>query len=158
MSQAKCVVAQTEVSAIFTFSTGSVITANYEQFPESIKAKFLAYGIRQKLQDSYASKKDAKEAEEALQAQLDRLYAGEWTQSRASGTGSQTTKLVLALINITGKTQAEVDALVDGLSDEQVKALRNRPVVAAELAKMRAEELAKAAAESIANGDNGLGL
>jgi|SRR6478736_1197487 len=158
MSQAKCAVTQTPNSAVFTFSTGSVVTAEYDKFSDEIKAKFLAYGVRQKLQDSYASKKDPKEAEEALIAQLERIYAGEWTQGRAAGTGGNTTKLVLALINITGKAQTEVEALLEALSEEQIKALRNKPVVAAELAKMRAEELAKAAQASIEAGDSGLGI
>lgn len=156
---AKCNVTAISLMALaFTFAHGSVVEVNNSDFSEETLAKFLQYGIKQKLQDSYSGQKDSKEAEEALKALIERLKNGEWTAARASsGSASGVTKLVTAVVNLSGKTVAEVQAIIDALDDAQIKALKARPTVAAELARMKAEELAaKVAAQVAEGGEQGL--
>lgn len=156
---AKATVLATAITTLaFTFSHGSVVEINNGDFSEETLAKFLQYGIKQKLQDSYSGVKDSAEAEKNLLALVERLKNGEWTASRVAGTSSQTTKLISVVATISGKSIAEVTALIEALDDAQIKALKARPQVAAELARLRAEELAaKVAASAGTEGADALG-
>lgn len=156
---AKCSVSQQDTKLSFAFAHGGSTNVDLTTFNPDIIQRFAIYGMRQKLQDSYSGQKEPEKAQAALEALLTRLQAGEWTATqRASGGTSATTKLVQAIHNLNpGKSIEELQTLVDALDDAQLKALRARPAVAAELARMRAEELAAKASEASGEIDGLLG-
>lgn len=73
-----------------TFNDGTVVVASLadikEEHREAMIAKFLAYGLKQKLDDSMAGAEDTKEAIEELTSTWDSIVQGGWT-SRVPGEG-----------------------------------------------------------------------
>jgi alpha-N-acetylglucosamine transferase len=132
---------------VFTFAHGGVVTVNASTLPQTIQDNLFTYGLRQKLQDAYSSKKDPAEAQKALESLVERLTAGDWNAARQAGTAGSTTKLAQALFNVLAaagqaKTLEEVQIVLKDLDEGQIKGLKAKPAIAAELAKIRAEELA----------------
>lgn len=125
------------------------------------------HGASQKIGDSYAGV--AKEAKELNTTALDlakanvrdtiaQIYKGEW-RVNAGGGGPRVNDLAIAISRVTGEALEGEDgtiAYVAAMSDEDKKATRKKPKIAAALAQIAAEkaaERAKKLAEAAAKED-----
>jgi len=132
----------------FAFSNGSTATVSPENFSPEIQTQLMAYGISQKLGDSYAGSEGPDEAQAAFQSTLDQLAAGEWKVRRASG-APRVTQLAEALAAVTGQELAVCQEKIAGMDDDQRKGLRAHPQVAAKLAEIKAQKAQAAAAKAL---------
>lgn len=145
------------LSIVFKFDDGTEETFDSSRVNDDIKARAMMHGFSQKIGDSYAGAASAENplayAKQAVRETIATLYANEWKAPRGEG-GPRVTDLAVAVSRVTGKSIEDVVALIEGLSDEDKKALRAKPKVKAALAAIsqekataRAAKLAAAAAE-----------
>lgn len=141
-------------SAEFKFGNGTVVSVNVNDFDEEIKFNLMMHGLMQKIGDSFAGAKgDYAIGVGSAEKVIAQLQAGQWTASRASGEAKpKTGELVTALANLKGLEPEVVAVAVEKATDEQRKAWRKHPAIAAEIARMRAEKAAKRAAEATTEG------
>lgn len=139
---------------VLGFPSGEAMTIKMSDFPEEIVHQLAFHGLSQKATDATAGK-SAEESEERVRAVIDALQAGNWTV-RGSGTGSggtgRITQLVEAVARIKGIPVEDAKAAVDGLEDEQKKALQKSPTVKAMIMTIKQERLA--AEQEKAEGDD----
>lgn len=138
----------------FTFSDGTVITADIGSLSAEIQLQLMMHGASQKLGDSYASAKgNVSEGVASLQKTIETLQSGSWTAGRADGeTKPRTTELAEALARIKGIDIAAAQAAVEAADEEKRKTLRSHPKVKAVIAAIRAEKAARKA-EKAEDGD-----
>lgn len=146
----------TDTGVDIQFESGQQVSVQLTLLPDDILHRLALHGLSQKLGDSYAGA-EPDEAYELAQVVADRLMAGEWTQARSS-TGPGTARasmLVEALASATGKDIEQALAVVFGMDEDQRKALKKHPAIAAELARLTAERAvakAKKAQAAVADG------
>jgi hypothetical protein len=132
----------------FTFAHGEVITVNLADLPENIVTNLVLHGISQKVGDSYAGCKTPEEAHEKAATLVERLNAGDWKTVRASGGGAKRSSMLLeAMVAATGKDEDECRAVLDGMDEDQQKALKDHPAIKAQMASIRAKRQAEKAAK-----------
>lgn len=134
---------ETESQLAFKFGNGTVVSIDLNELSEDISGQLLVHGLTQKGRDSFASAKgDFTFAIAQLEKTFDHLRDGQWNASRASG-GDGTpriSELAEAIANIKKLDLATVQTAVAGAEDEQRKAWRKNPSVAAEILRIRAKK------------------
>lgn len=131
------------------------VAVSLADLSEDVIRQAALHGLSQKLGDVVAAKECVGDTALAMiKSVVDSLYAGKWGAERASGTGGGKMALyVEAISRLQGVPVEQVAATLEGLSDEQQKAIRGMPAVKAMVDVIKAEK-ARVVLES---GDNGLG-
>ncbi|SRR5258708_2325845 len=133
----------------FKFANGQSLVAKASEIKGDVLTRVILNGIAQKVGDSYAGADSAGEAYHSAHSTWSRLVSGEWNEK---GEGApQTSMLAEAYVVIaakakklnksTGKpfTVDEVRPLLAEYTEAQRKSLRERPDIAAEMARIAAE-------------------
>lgn len=129
---------------------GPDVTLDPTKLSDDVKDHALLHGLVQRGRDSYAGADNTADAREKLGAVLETLASGEWSR-RGEGGGAQTTQLMQAVANVTGKDIDTVRERFKTLTEAQKKALRKDARIALALEKIKAaaaRERMKALAES----------
>lgn len=133
-------------TASFTINGAEEISVSLDEFPQGIVTQLALHGLLQKAGDATAGcKGDAAAASEAIRTVLDNLRQGRWGAVRESEGKPRVAELALAIARVTGMDVASVSQRVSTASDEQRKAWREFPEVAAAIAQIRAEKAAERA-------------
>jgi len=142
--------------AEFKFGDGTVLTVDVNALDEAVKYNLMMHGLMQKVGDSFAGAKgNYTVGIAAAEKVIEQLQSGQWTASRASGeTKPKTGELVVALANLKGLDPAVVAVAVEKATDDQRKAWRKHPAIAAEIARIRAEKAAERAAKAATEGND----
>jgi len=139
-----------------SFSDATSLLVDPAELSDEIRGELMFLGLQNKLRDSWASAKgDVEFAKGAANKTLDNLKNGLWTASRASGPAvKKTTELVQAIANLKKLETAQVQAIVDGATEDQIAAWRKNAQVKAEILRIRAEA-ARIRAEKAQGDDTG---
>lgn len=142
----------------FKFGNGEVVSLDVSTLDENIQNELMMHGALQKIGDSYAGAAgDYAFAIGNAKKVIDNLNAGNWKAAREAGESKpKTGELAAAVARIKGIELDVAAGLVEGLSDEQRKALRAKAAVKAAIAAIRAEKAAEKAAKT--TDDDGLGI
>lgn len=134
----------------FTFGNGTKLELDVSTLDETIQIELMLHGALQKIGDSYAGAAgDYDFAIGNARKVIDNLIAGNWKAAREGGEAKpKTGELAEAIARIKGIEVAQAAELVNGLSDEQRKAVRGKDAVKAEIAKIRFEKAQKKAANA----------
>lgn len=133
----------------FDFENGKTASFDLGAVSPEILRRLALHGASQKIGDSYAgageSADPAAYAEAAVTETIAQLVAGDW---RVTGTGGpRVSDLAAALSRMNGETIEAVTEKLAKATEEQKKALRKHPQVAAILAAIKAENAAKRASK-----------
>ena len=132
-----------------TFLGGGVFVVDVATLSPEIRHYATLHGLKAKLVDAAAiarnldTGKSATVADklEAVQEVFDRITStnGSWNKVRGTGEGAATSNglLLRALVALTGKQAATIKADLESSSDDEKKALRNMPKIAAKMAELR---------------------
>lgn len=152
MAAAKCkkVIREDGRGIDFNFINGHVLEVIVDDMPQDIKSHLMLHGASQKVGDSFAGAETVEECIEAATAVFEQLRAGQWKAQRESTGGSapRSSQLVEALVAITGKSAADINAMLDSKTEDERKAIRKHPQVAAQLAAIAAQRAADRAAKA----------
>ena len=136
-------------SLVLTFASGDVLTVDHTKLSGAIIDAAILHGLKQKLVDAAAISRNpdtgasatAQDKFDAVKEVYDRITSpdGTWNKIRGDGTGSGqgTGLLVRALMALSNKNEDETRALLEACSDDEVKALRGSPKVAAKIAELK---------------------
>ena len=103
--------AENEVSVRFDFRNGETRTFTV---PDSLLLKFAGHGASQKIGDETAGESEVDDMVEAVDSIMSRLENGEWGAERAAGGGfSGAGTVVRALMEVSGKSKAEIQAWIE---------------------------------------------
>lgn len=103
----------TPVAVRFEFRNGEV--RRFDVTNSALIYELAAHGAKQKIGDQTAGEDDVDDMVVAVDAMLDRLNAGKWDAERKAGDGFSGASLVIrAIMEATGKSQADVKAFLDG--------------------------------------------
>lgn len=101
-----------------TFTNGTTVTCAIDAIPESVKgamvARFLQYGLKQKLDDSMAGAETVEEAIEELTSTWDAIVAGNWT-IRIPGEGVEGGLFARAYAEFHGLSLSDAKAKIQAL-------------------------------------------
>lgn len=123
------------------FSNGQTRTFN---MPESLRNRFAAHGIEQKLGDAIAGETDVDDAVVSMDDLITRLTNGEWAAARASGGFTGTSVLIRALVEASGKTPEAIKSWLENKTQAEKLALRRTEKLAPIVQRLEAEKGAKA--------------
>lgn len=157
MATAKCkkVVREDGTGIDFTFINGHVLQVNLNDIPEEIRESLILHGLSQKIGDSYAGADTVEDCITSASDVYEQLKAGQWKSVRESTGGApKSNQLVEAIMAITGRTSEEVNKMLDSKSDEERKAIRKDPRVAAQLAIISAQRAQERANKAQADAQN----
>lgn len=137
----------------FKFGNGKELTLDVSTLDESIQTELMLHGALQKIGDSYAGAAgDFDFAIGNATKVIDNLVAGNWKAAREGGEAKpKTGELAEAIARIKQIEVAAAAEIVNGLSDEQRKAIRAKDAVKAAIAAIRYE---KAQAKAAKSGDD----
>lgn len=150
-------VSETKTPAISATVSGSVITVTASNgrffsidataLSEENRMAAIMQGLRKKLVDPAAMSRNP---DTGASATIDDKFdaceevglriknGGEWNKTRGDGTGPVKGGMLLrALMALFGKSEEETRTLLDGCTDEEVKALRDSPKVQAKIAEFK---------------------
>lgn len=144
----------------FKFGNGESLSLDVSTLDESIQTELMLHGALQKIGDSYAGAAgDYAFAIANAKKVIDNLLSGNWKAAREGGTAApRTGELAEAIARIKNLSVEDAQALVDGLSDEQRKAVRAKDAVKAVIAQIRYEKAAAKAAKAQTEGKDDLGF
>lgn len=134
---------------------GLKIVCGLDDIPERLHNMLALHGLKQKIGDAasgHSKTNDYSGGFSAMQGVVDNLMNGLWNAKGGTGTGD----LVQAIANLKKIDTEEAQALVEGLDDEQLKAVQGKPAVKAEILRIKAERAAAVAAASDDDGDIGV--
>jgi len=137
-----------------SFSDEQNMTVNLSDLPPEIVTHLALHGLSQKLGDAYSGEKDVAVARGKAEAVAKRLVNGDWKAVREGG-GGRITDLAHALATVTGRTIEEAVGVIEGMTKEAKKDLRNHAQIKAELARITAERAAEAAERAKADAESG---
>ena len=131
-----------------TFASGEILTVDSYNLSKQITDAAILHGLKQKLVDAAAIGRNPdtgasatpEDKFNAVKEIYDRITSpdGTWNKIRGDGTGSNGGGLLLrAMASLTGKTMEETQDILDGCSDDEIKALRATPKVQAKMAEFR---------------------
>jgi len=129
-----------EVVIRLDFVNGETRTHN---IVPALMLKFAAHGAEQKFGDEIAGVEDVEDCVLAIDTLMDRLESGEWNIKRDSQGMSGTSVLAKALIQMTGKTVAEIREFLGTKSHAEKSALRNNAKLAPIIAVLEAGKTKK---------------
>lgn len=142
---------EADQSIVATLGDGSKLTFSYSALPDPMKIACGMHGMEQKIFDSIAGMTKAGETQEAITAELKRVYdnllAEEWTGKRGSSEVSLTL-LAEAISRVLNKPLEAVTAFLGTMATEQVKALRGDANIKAAIDQIKAERSAAKAASA----------
>ena len=118
--------------------------------PPVLVNQFAAHGASQKLGDAIAGIDKIEDAILSVDTLMDAFNAGKWSTGReASGTSvAGSSVLARALIEVSGKSAADVRAMLAGLDAKQKAALKLSDKLRPVAARIEAEDAAKKAEKS----------
>jgi hypothetical protein len=131
------------------FQHGKELIVDMRSLSPTIAQAAIMHGLKQKLVDAAAIARNpdtgaSATIDDKFQAVLE-VYeritspTGTWNKVRGDGTGTGGTGLLVrALMAIFGKDEDSIRVQLDDCSDEEVKALRSSPKVAAKMAELKA--------------------
>lgn len=141
---------------LFTFSDDSTETFDIANVSEGMLFRLALHGAGQKIGDSYAGAAGADDAlayaKAATKETIAQLYAKDkggldtWRVGGGGG-GPRVNELAAAIARATGMDLDEAVATVAEMDDDDKKAYRKKPKIAAALAAIAAEKAAKRAQE-----------
>lgn len=131
-----------------TFANGKTLIVDAAKLSDRIHLDAMMHGLKQKLVDAAAIARNpdtgaSATVEDKINAVCEvyeRITApdGTWNKQRGDGTGPATGGMLLrAMAALTGKTLTETQEVLDSLSDDEVKALRNAPKIKAKMEEFR---------------------
>jgi hypothetical protein len=126
----------------FTLGNGKVVTCAPEGMSSAIQTAAMYHGFNQKIRDSaagFSKDSDYSGAFRAMQSTLETLESGLWN---AKGGASGESDLAQAVANLKGIELEKAAAAIAGLDEDQLKTLRGKASVKAELLKIKAERAA----------------
>lgn len=129
----------------FTLGNGKVVSCQPDAMSPDIQRAAMFHGFNQKIRDSaagFSKDGDFAGAFRAMQTTLDTLVSGLWN---AKGGASGESDLAQCIANLKGLTLEKAAGIIGGLDEDQLKALRGKPSVKAELLRIKAERAAKVA-------------
>lgn len=132
----------------FTLGNGKVVTCKPKSMPEAIQTAACWHGFNQKIRDSaagFSKDSDYAGAYRAMQSTLETLESGLWN---AKGGASGESDLAQAVANLKEITLEKAAAAIAGLDEDQLKTLRGKASVKAELLRIKAERAATIAEAS----------
>lgn len=139
----------------FAHDTANPLVLDANRLSPEIQHAAMMHGLKQKLVDAAAISRNpdtgrsatSADKESAVREVYERLQAGQWNKTREGGAGATGGLLVAALIRIYEgrKTDAEIRAYVEGLSEKEQAAIRATARVAPVIAAIKAERDAKKA-------------
>lgn len=138
----------------FVLGNNLTVVARPDELAAEMKDAAMFHGINQKVRDSaagFSKDSDYSGAFRAMQTVVDNLTNGLWNAKGGTGTGD----LVQAIANLKKIEVDAAQALVDGLDEEQLKAVQGKPAIKAEILRIKAERAAKLAT---AADDDDLGI
>ncbi len=104
-----------QVAVRFDFRNGETRTFT---LPQSLLLQAAGHGTSQKIGDETAGEDKVEDMVLAVDDIIDRLSRGEWTKARAEGDSFSGASLVIrALMNVTGKSQVDIKAFLQGKLD-----------------------------------------
>lgn len=111
--------------------------------PESLRNRFAAHGVEQKLGDAIAGETDVDDAVIAMDDLIARLTNGDWTVARASGGFTGSSVLIRALVEASGKTPEAIKEWLANKTQAEKLALRRTEKLQPIVARLEAEKGAK---------------
>ncbi len=150
MAKAKVCTKKTNAdgSVTFTFANEETRVVNPSEYPKDIIDHATSHGFSQKLGDTFAGAGNESDpvayAINQFDALNDGLKKGDWS-TRTPGGEPRTTLLVEACAEIRDVTVDEMREFINGLSDDDKKALRGDPRVKAQIDAIKARKSAEAA-------------
>lgn len=125
---------------------GKTFLLSLENLSEDIITRLALHGLSQKVGDSFAGAGEEpnplKYAEERIIETYEQLRKGEWRVTVAGG--PRASLLARALARVTGHSLEEAIEVVEGLDDEQKKAIRKDPAIKKASADIKLEDAQKA--------------
>ncbi len=132
---------------VFQYPDGKSISVLLSELSQDMITRLAVHGISQKLGDAYASASKQENplgwAKEQVQEGLKQLKEGDWRVTTAGG--PRATLLARALARATGNELDAAIEVVDGLDDDQRKALHKDPAIKQAKAAIKLEDAQKAA-------------
>lgn len=128
----------------FTLGNGRKLVCDIDELNDDMRAAAMVHGVNQKVRDSaagYSKDGDFAGAMRAMSGTWDNLVNGLWNAKGTSGESD----LVAAVAELKGLPIDEAAAIIDGLDDDQMKALRGKPTVKAKILEIKAARAAKVA-------------
>jgi hypothetical protein len=132
------------------FANGKTINMHVSELSEEIRGQAMLHGLKQKLVDAAAISRNTDTGRsasiddkfDAVNEVADRLLAGQWNKSRATGEAKAAGGLLFkALCRMYAtKTPEFVRTFLDGKTKEEQAALRTNAKVAAIIAEIKAED------------------
>jgi hypothetical protein len=139
----------------FTLGNGLKLTAKAKAYSQEIRDLLVLHGMSQKIGDAaagYSKDGDFAGAFAAMQNVQDNLLSGLW-EARGGVTG--TADLVQAVASLKKIPIEAAQKAVDALDDEKLKVVMGKPVIKAEILRIKAER-AKAVAKTVKDEDLGI--
>ena len=100
-------------SVRFDFANGN--TRTFDVANSNLLLELASHGAKQKIGDETAGVADVDDMVIAVDAMLERLAKGDWSKAREAGDGFSGASVVIrAVMEATGKAQADVKAFLDG--------------------------------------------
>lgn len=129
----------------FILGNGLRVEANLQAMPTEIQNQLKVHGASQKIGDAaagFSKALDYSGAFGAMQQVVDNLVAGQWS---TRGQGGGLSDLIQALVELRGVDVETVQAAVDAMDEDQLKAIVSHPRVRAKIADIKTARLQKAA-------------
>lgn len=129
-----------------TFSNGESLSLNTETLGAEIAKQAMLHGLKQKLVDAAAISRNTDTGRsatiddkyDAVKEVFDRLTSDNptWNKVREAGAVAGNGLFVRALMQMTGKTKAQIDVFLEKKTKEEKAALRKNPKVAVIMAEL----------------------
>lgn len=124
-----------------SFKVGEkVLSIAVAEVSQDLMQKLLVHGLNAKVGDAAAGAKTDAERITAISQAIENLKRGVWREVSSGGT-----ILAEAIARIKKLDIVEVQAMLDGLDDDEMSKLQKHPAVKTAIAKIRAERLTAAA-------------
>lgn len=137
------------------FSNGKSLVGGLSEFTQEIVYRLALFGLSEKLGNTNAGVTDVDKGFEIMSAALDNLRKGIFNATRSAGEGASRGSLLIEAIVRVSKNSTELPemdlkgatALVEQLSEEQLKMLRGIPEVRVAMKEIQLERAKAEAAE-----------
>jgi hypothetical protein len=129
----------------FILGNGKEVSCRPDEMSESIQRAAMFHGFNQKIRDAaagFSKDTDFTGAYSAMRATLETLESGLWN---AKGGASGESDLAQALANLKGFPLEKASEIIRSLDEDQLKVLRAKASVKAEILKIKAERAARVA-------------